>query len=61
MKFEGKKVGEYAGANLYEVEVEQEPGIVYAYTVSESDLKWLNDNDKSKWDVKYVAVSFREI
>jgi len=61
MKFTGKLTGEYGGQKLYEVEVDQENGIVYAYTVSEQDLAWLNKNGKSKWDVQYVASSMREV
>ena len=61
MKYTGTLTGSYGAQNLCEVEVDQGDGTVYAYTVSESDLAWLNANSKSKWDIKYVACSMREI
>ena len=60
-KITGKLIGEFGGENLYEIMVDQEDGTVLAYTVSESDLVWLNANNKSKWEVKYVASSMREV
>ena len=59
-KFEGKLVGRYGGQNLYEIEVDQGDGITFVYEITESDLVWLNDNNKSKWEVKYVASLVRE-
>jgi hypothetical protein len=61
MKFEGKQAGAYGGQNLYEVEVDQGDGTILAYTVTKSDLDWLNTYAKSKWDVKYIASAVREI
>ena len=61
MKFTGEIIGEFGGENLYEIMVDQEDGTVLAYTVSESDLAWLNANNKSKWEVKYVSSSVREV
>ena len=61
MKFTGKLIGKFGAQNLYEVEVDQENGTVYAYTVSESDLAWLNANNINKWEVKNVATSIREV
>jgi hypothetical protein len=61
MKFTGKIVGRFGGQNLCEVEVDQENGTTLAYTVSESDLAWLNTSNKSKWEVKYVSSTVREL
>ena len=51
------------GNAFYEVEVPQddEEGTVIVYTVSETDLKWLRSNNKSKWEVKYVACETRVV
>jgi hypothetical protein len=60
MKFEGKLVGRYGGQNMCEIEVDQGNGTTLVYEITESDLAWLNDNNKSKWEVKYVASLVRE-
>jgi len=57
----GALIGRFGGHNVFEVTVDQENGILLAYQVSEIDLIWLNANKKSKWEVKYVAISVREI
>ena len=59
MKFTGKLIGEFGGVNMYEIEVDQENGTIFVYEISESDLEWLNKNNKSKWDVKYVSSLVR--
>ena len=55
------KIGEDHGGDIFEVEVQQGDGTTYAYTVSERSLNWLKDNNKSKWEVKYVSSSIREV
>jgi hypothetical protein len=61
MKFEGKFIGVINTEAYYEIEVDQEDGTILAYTVSASDIRWLNRMNKSKWEVKYFASSVREI
>jgi len=61
MKFEGTFKERLGCQDFYEVEVDQGGDTVLIYTVSESDLAWLNAKNKSKWDVKFVATSVREL
>lgn len=61
MKFTGKFIETVNHENFYEVEVDQEDGTVLAYTISESDLRWINKTNKSKWEIKYFASKVREI
>ena len=56
MKFTGKLIGEFGGVNMYEIEIDQENGTIFVYEISENDLAWLNENNKSKWEVKYATA-----
>jgi len=55
------KIGEERGVGIYEIEVPQDEDTTYAYITSEPSLKWLIDNDKSQWEVKYFASSLRKV
>ena len=55
------KIGENHGGGIYEVYVPQDDDdLTYVYTTSEASLNWLIDNNKSKWEVRYVSSSIRE-
>ena len=54
-------IGQENGMNIYEVEVPQDDDTTFAYTISEDDLNRLVTGNKSKWDVKYLASSVREV
>ena len=55
------KIGEERGVGIYEIEVPQDEDTTYAYTTSEPSLKWLIDNNKNQWEVKYFASTLREV
>lgn len=54
------KIGADHSGDIFEIEVPQGDGITLVYKISENDLNWLKANNKSKWDVKYVASLVRE-
>ena len=55
------KIGQDPSGDIFEIEVPQGDGATISYTVSERGLEWLKANNKSKWDVKYIASSLREV
>jgi len=55
------KIGEERGVGIYEIEVPQNEDTIYAYTTSEPSLKWLIDNNKCQWEVKYFVSTLREV
>ena len=54
------KIGTDHSGGIFEIEVPQDDETTLIYTISESDLNWLKANNKSKWEIKFLATDVRE-